>query len=156
MVEKSASKFRERIRGFKLTPWKILFIGAGILIALGLGTPAFYYHRFSDRIDARLSGKLLRSESRIFTAPKRIAVGQAITPEQLAAYLQTEGYSAVAGAEAAGQIAVTGSSIEIRPSANPYFAGKTAPSVNSGRSGLPGCVPWTRATGYIPRKWNRK
>ena len=132
-MEKSASSPQEPTRGFRLPPWKILFIGAGILIAIGLGALAFYYHRFSDRIDARLSGKLLRSESRIFTAPKRIAVGQGITPEQLAAYLQTEGYSAVAGAEAAGRIAVTGSSIEIRPSANSYFAGKNALSVDFAR-----------------------
>jgi len=122
-----------RGKGFRLRPRSYAFIGAGALIAIGLGTSAFYYHRFSDRIDARLSGNLLQRESRIFTAPKRIAVGQAVTLPHLAAYLQAAGYSTVANAETAGQVVVSESSIDIRPSANSYFAGKNALSVDFAR-----------------------
>ncbi len=104
----------------------ISLIVAGAVFALFAGALIYYYIHFSSLIDERLTGKSLQGESRIFTAPRRIMVGEIITPDQLASYLQAVGYSTAENSESAGRITVTESSVEIRPSANSYFAGRNA------------------------------
>ena len=108
----------------RISIWKLLLIGLGILAVILAGAIGFYYHRYSGMIDGRISGKHVRSESRIFSAPRRISVGQTITPDVIASYLHTAGYSTATTGGAAGLIQTTGSSIEIKPSANSYFVGK--------------------------------
>lgn len=103
-----------------------MLLALGLIAAAAVGVLSLYYHRFSQMIDERLSGKSLRSESRVFTSPKRISIGEAVSLEQLGSYLQAAGYSKTPDSAAAGQITVSTSSIEIRPSANSYFAGKNA------------------------------
>jgi penicillin-binding protein 1B len=110
----------------RLSFWHWIIISFGILLVIAAGAISFYLHRFSGMIDARLSGKFPQSESRIFAAPKRISVGEAITLSQLSSYLQNAGYSTVQSAEATGQMVVNGASMDIRPSANSYFDGKNA------------------------------
>lgn len=109
---------------------RIVLIGAAVILVAGAATLGFYYQRFSRMIDERLSGEGVQSESRIYTSPKRIAVGQVLSPAALATYLQTAGYSASPGAESTGSIRVTPSSIEIRPSARSYFEGRNGLQVD--------------------------
>jgi penicillin-binding protein 1B len=108
----------------------MLFVAISIVFVAALSALIFYCHRFSKLIDARLSGELIQGESRIYTAPKRIIVGEAITSNQLARYLQTAGYLEARSTEATGRIVLTESSMDITPSANSYFAGKNALSVS--------------------------
>ncbi len=117
--EQKSRKSRFRLAVFSLTI-------AVLVAALGAGILTVYYYRFSRMIDERLSGKSLRIESRVFTAPKRISIGETLSVNQLASYLKTAGYSTAKSSETTGQILSTDSSIEIRPSANSYFAGKNA------------------------------
>ncbi len=104
----------------------VSLIIAAVVTAPVAGVLAFYYYRFSRMIDERLSGKSFRSESRIFTAPRRISIGETLSLNQLASYLKTAGYSTARSSETTGQILLADSFIEIRPSANSYFAGKNA------------------------------
>ncbi|MBN1569796.1 MAG: PBP1A family penicillin-binding protein [Acidobacteria bacterium] len=113
-------------KAFKLSPVVILLIAVGAVFVLAVGTLIFYFVRFSSLIDERLTGKSLQSESRIFTAPRRIMVGEVISPGQLESYLKAVGYSEAGNSESAGRIVISESSIEIRPSANSFFAGKNA------------------------------
>ena len=110
----------------------ILSILGGIIVVV-LGLTALYYSRYSGMIDARLSGKTFHGESRLFTSPKRISVGERMTIDQLANYLQAAGYSTTMNSESAGQIVRTSSFMQIRPSANSYFAGKNTLSVDFSR-----------------------
>ncbi|HSW39306.1 MAG TPA: transglycosylase domain-containing protein, partial [Acidobacteriota bacterium] len=136
-MKKTASNTRKKRRPQRRKTGRTRLNRAGMITALVLaaclplaGISAFYYARYSNLIDDRLSGKLLRVESRIFSAPRRIAIGENLSPDQLAAYLKSAGYTTVKDAEAAGQITVADSSIEIKPSENSYFAGKNALAVD--------------------------
>ena len=114
----SAWKSLQQIRVFKLSILQFLLICFGLAILFVLGSLLFYYHRYSGMIDARLSGKLVQRESRIFTSPKRILLGEAISLAQISNYLEAAGYSISPSADAIGQIRVEKSTIQIRPSAN--------------------------------------
>jgi penicillin-binding protein 1B len=104
-----------------------------ILAVLVIGVLGYYYFQFSSLIDARLSGKLLRGESRVYTCPKRISVGETLEPGWILRYLQNAGYSAENSAEAAGQVKLLDSLIEIRPSTYSFFAGKNALQIRFSR-----------------------
>lgn len=95
-----------------------------MIVAFSLGALAFYYRVFSQMIDERLSGKPVRSESQIYTAPKRISIGEALSLSELESYLQTAGYATAEVAGATGRMRVAGASIEIWPSYNSYFQRK--------------------------------
>lgn len=110
----------------------MLFVTGMVAFALIFALVTYYSH-YSEMIDDRLSGKMSQGESRIFTAPKRISVGQNLSQDQLVAYLKAVGYSNYSSPEATGQISQSNSSVEIHPSANSYFSGKNAISVNFSR-----------------------
>ena len=131
--DSSKSKKKKEKKPSRFSPAVIFLVVVGTVFVLAAGALIYYYHRFSNLIDERLTGKLLQSESRIFTAPKRILVGQTITLNELAGYLQAVGYSTDESAEGAGRIALTESSLEIHPSANSYFAGKNALAIDFAR-----------------------
>jgi penicillin-binding protein 1B len=129
----SAWKSLLQIRVFKLSILQFLLICFGLAILFVLGGLLFYYHRYSRMIDARLSGKLVHRESRIFTSPKRILLGEAISLAQISNYLKAAGYSTSPSSDATGQIRVEKSSVQIRPSANSYFKGKNALKIEFSR-----------------------
>jgi penicillin-binding protein 1B len=108
-------------------------ISSGVVALLVVGLFVFYYFQFSNMIDARLSGKLLRGESRVYTCPKRISVGETLEPGWVLRYLQNAGYSAENSAGATGQVKIIKSLIEIRPSLNSYFTGKNAVQIKFSR-----------------------
>jgi penicillin-binding protein 1B len=132
-VKENSSNSQKRQRNKKSRFSLILLIFIGIALLWALATLVFYRHRFSGMIDARLSGKLSSSESRIFAAPKRISVGESISVEQLARYLHAAGYLVAGSAEGAGRITLMPSSLEIHPSSNSYFGGKNALHVDFAR-----------------------
>ena len=99
---------------------------AGITLLAAAGAFTYSYVRFAQIIDARLSGQVFQNTSRVFSAPRRIAVGQAWTAAELAAYLQRAGYTESEVVGALGQFRKTGSAVEIRPSPQSYFGGKNA------------------------------
>jgi penicillin-binding protein 1B len=106
---------------------------SGILAVIAIGILVVYYIRFSRMIDERLSGKLLRVESRVFACPRRISIGEALTAGQSLRYFQAAGYSVLNSAGATGLVKATESSIEVRPSENSYFAGKNALKIRFSR-----------------------
>ncbi len=129
----SAWKNLQQIRVFKLPVLNILLIGFGLAILLIFGILLFYYQRYSGMIDARLSGKLVQRESRLFTSPKRVLLGETISLPQISSYLEAAGYSTSPSSDATGQIHVRQASIEIRPSANSYFKGTNALKIEFSR-----------------------
>ena len=133
-------------RKFRVPVLRMLLIAAAVVGALICGIVIFYYQRYSGMIDERISGKTARSESRIFGAPKRISVGQVLSPDLLASYLQTAGYSSAPDGAATGGIKTTPLSIEIRPSANSYFAGRMPRRSTFRAAGSRVCARWIPAT----------
>jgi hypothetical protein len=88
----SAWKSLLQIRVFKLSILQFLLICFGLAILFVFGGLVLYYHRYSGMIDARLSGKFVHRESRIFASPKRILLGEAISLAQISNYLEAAGY----------------------------------------------------------------
>jgi penicillin-binding protein 1B len=83
----------------------------------------YYYVKFGRMIDARLSGNILQNTTQIFSAPEVISQGEAMSPEELASYLQRVGYRPEADESSLGRYTVDGNLVDIQPSKLSYFAG---------------------------------
>jgi penicillin-binding protein 1B len=114
------------IRVFRVSLLRVLLVGMGLAALIAAGMLLHYYNRYSNLIDERLSGKDIRSESRIFTSPRRIVIGETMTLNQISSYLESAGYSTTPDTDSLGTILLGGYSIDIRPSENSYFKGKNA------------------------------
>ncbi|MGH9677082.1 MAG: transglycosylase domain-containing protein, partial [Candidatus Acidiferrum sp.] len=100
-----------------------------VIFLVGGGIFTYYYIKYSHMIDARLSGHVLQNTTQIFSAPERIAVGQAWGPEDLTTYLTRVGYRPQQDENAAGQFTVQGNTVDIRPSKLSYFGDSNALAV---------------------------
>src|SRR5262249_1186031 len=89
----------------------------------------FSFIKFPLTLAPRLSGHLLQNTTQIFAAPSHIAVGQALSPSELASYLQREGYRPEKDDNALGQYTVQANSVDIRPSKLSYFGATNALTV---------------------------
>ncbi|HKX83996.1 MAG TPA: PBP1A family penicillin-binding protein [Pyrinomonadaceae bacterium] len=85
-----ASRFRRLVRLF-LNPW---LIGAVMVVALAaFFSGTYYWFHFSDRIDRELlSGEIYTPNAGIYSAPKTLKKGEAVTLAELIEYLKTAGY----------------------------------------------------------------
>jgi penicillin-binding protein 1B len=110
----------------------LLFV-LGLLIVAAFIAGEYIYVRFNRLIDERLAGNVFQTTSRVFAAPKRISVGEVVSPAELVRYLQTTGYAESQGG-VLGRYAYTGSSVEVIPGTESWFAGKNAVRIEfSGR-----------------------
>ena len=101
----------------------------GVLFAFflsGTGLFTYFYIKYSRMIDARLSGRVLQNTTQIFSAPEHISVGQSMTPDDLAGYLQRVGYRPDADENALGQYTEQSNFVDVRPSKLSYFEGANA------------------------------
>jgi penicillin-binding protein 1B len=114
-------------RGFWTSKWGLALLGLCLLFLLGSAGVYTYFHlQFSRMIDQRLSGQVFGNTSRVFAAPRRIAVGESLRASELAAYLQRAGYTESEVPGAPGRYRLSGNTVEIRPSANSLFRGHNA------------------------------
>lgn len=107
-----------RIRNPLLTrPWgRFLLLSVLVLALAGAGVFAYYWHRFSKLIDARLSGEIFERASQIYAAPNALYVGEPADVAEIAAQLRRFGYSeANEPPSRYGTFAYTSHGIEIRP-----------------------------------------
>jgi penicillin-binding protein 1B len=117
-------------KGFFTSIVGLTVLGAVFAVFLTCGGIfTYYYIKYARLINARLSGHVLQNTTQIFSAPERIAVAQAWSPEELATYLQKVGYRPEKDDSALGQYTVQGGSVDIRPSKLSYFAGSNALNV---------------------------
>jgi penicillin-binding protein 1B len=112
-------------RGFWTSRVGLGVLGAALLaVLIGFGGFTYYWVKFSRMIDARLADGAFQATARVFTAPTPIFVGQALTPNDLVAYLQRSGYQPATVSGAPGRYTVNTHSVEIWPSPQSFFAGK--------------------------------
>jgi len=86
-----------------------------------VGTFIYVYVRFSRVIDARLSGDVFNNASMVFAAPTPVFVGEAITPNVVAARLRKGLYAEYEGGSQVGTYRQVGNRLEIRPGAASFF-----------------------------------
>src|SRR5687768_13785061 len=91
----------------------VVFIGAIVL-----GILIYYWTVFSGRIDNLLQGEVFTRSAGIYAAPKQLRVNEAITQEEMIAFLKRAGY--VEKSQQAdtnrGRYTISGTSVEIEPS----------------------------------------
>src|SRR6266496_3978822 len=102
----------------------LIIVSLFLLITGGIFT--YNYIKFLRLIDARLGGQVFQNSTSIYTAPRIIAAGDALSPNDVAGYLLRAGYSQRDNPKAPDKVIVSGSSIEVRPSTKSYFAGHNA------------------------------
>src|SRR5712692_2125016 len=117
-------------RGFWTSRFGLAVLG-GVLfcVLVGAGTFTYYYVKYGHLIDQRLTGGSFQATTRIYSGPARIFVGQAISARDLVGYLQRAGYSDNFLPGSPGQYFLDGSTVDIRPSSDSYFA--AAPGKNA-------------------------
>jgi penicillin-binding protein 1B len=116
-----------RIRGFTASRLGLWLLGIYLgCVLLGAGVVAYYWHVYGRMIDEHLAGHIDQTTARIYAAPTRISVGQALSASDLVSNLQLAGYGTAEVPGAAGWYTTKGDVIEIHPEADSYFAGKNA------------------------------
>ncbi len=97
-------------------------LGAGLLLFLAaVGALVYFYVRFTRVIEARLSGDIFNNASLVFAAPTPVFVGEAITPDEVAARLRKGLYSEYEGGSNVGTYRRVGNRLEIRPGSASFF-----------------------------------
>jgi penicillin-binding protein 1B len=124
-------------RGFWTSRFGLTVLGIAVFALLGgAGLLTYYYIRFGHLIDERLSGQVFQNTSRVYSAPRRIFVGEPLRPSDLTVYLAHTGYSTADVAGSPGRYRATGSLVEIHPSANSFFEGGDALRVEFANGGI--------------------
>jgi penicillin-binding protein 1B len=119
---------RIRIKpGFWTSRVGLAILGGAFLVFIAFTSVfAYYYIQFGRMIEQRLTGQVYQNSSRVFTAPGNIYVGETLRPNDLAGYLLRAGYQEGPIPGAPGVYRVSGSTVEIRPSADSFFRGTNA------------------------------
>ncbi len=105
---------------------RLLWYSCGAFLLIALGFLIFFHIRFSRMIDQQLSGNIFENTSRIFTAPRHVSVGDALSQSEFVGYLLRAGYSETENQSSFGRIVVSRSAAEARPSSRSFFQGSNA------------------------------
>ena len=74
--------------------WGRTFVIAFLLLGLtATGVFSYYYFYYSRMIDAELRAGVFSNATLLYAAPRPVTVGEAITRDDIAAYLKRCGYS---------------------------------------------------------------
>src|SRR6185369_472459 len=113
--EEPRAGFARRLLRFFFRPYIIIPV---LLIAgLSIAVLAYYWVIFSGRIDNLLRGDVFTRSAGIYAAPKTIRVGQAISEDDLIAFLKRTGYVErnQQADSARGRYAMSGSMVDVEP-----------------------------------------
>ena len=99
---------------------RILVIGFALFTILGLGAFTFFYAKYSRLIDQKLRAGVFANTAKIFAAPESVAVGDLLTPAEVAAELRRSGYNESRG-NPIGYFQIHPNSLEIFPGPDSYF-----------------------------------
>jgi penicillin-binding protein 1B len=128
-------------RGFWTSKLGISLLGTAVLLFIA-STAVFAYYcvEYSRMIDARLSGQVFASTSRVYAAPRRLLVGESFSPGELTASLERAGYQEKDVPGAPGRFSVAGSGVSIRPSSQSFFGGSNSIRVEFSGNSIVGIV----------------
>ncbi|HYE13902.1 MAG TPA: PBP1A family penicillin-binding protein [Pyrinomonadaceae bacterium] len=89
-----------------------------ILTTFVVGVLVYYYYSFSQRIDRLLRGEVFTRSAGLYSAPKHLRQGEAISIEDLVARLKRAGYveKTQQADNSRGRFSVQGAAVEIEPS----------------------------------------
>lgn len=99
---------------------RILLIAGSLMVIAGLGAFTYFYARYGRVIDERLRAGVFANSAKIFAGPVSVAVGDALTPADIATDLRRSGYTESRG-NPVGYYQTQPDSISIFPGPDSYF-----------------------------------
>lgn len=99
---------------------RILIGTFAIFVIIGVATFTYFYAKYAKAFDEKLRTGLFANSAKIFAAPDSVAVGDVVTPAEVAARLRRSGYSE-SRSNPVGYYEVGANSIEIFPGRDSYF-----------------------------------
>ncbi len=106
---------------FFLSPvGRALLIVTSLVVIAGLGAFTYFYAKYARVIDDRLRTGVFANSAKIFAAPESVAVGDAITPADIATELRRSGYTESRG-NPVGYYQLQPNAISIFPGPDSYF-----------------------------------
>ncbi|HYA17785.1 MAG TPA: PBP1A family penicillin-binding protein [Bryobacteraceae bacterium] len=113
------------VRFFLHPAGKTLLALAALALLAGIGIFVYYYNVYAKMIDARLRGGPYRTTAGIYASPGSVAVGDTLSPSELAATLRKAGYSENRS-NPVGSYSVQADSVDIFPGVDSYFTQEPA------------------------------
>ena len=101
-------------------------LGIALFVLVPIGTSIYYYLHFSALIAENLAGNVYQRTSQVFSIPRRMAVGELLTPADLVNYLRASGYSESSSEGSAGIYNNSGNTVVIRPGSRSFFCGRNS------------------------------
>jgi penicillin-binding protein 1B len=124
-------------REILVSRWALaIFAAVLVMVLAGGGVFIYYWVQYGRMIDQLLAGHINQTAARIYAAPSRIAVEQALSAEDLVERMQTAGYTGTQSDAATGWFSRQGNAVEIHPGKDSYFAGKNALRVEFAGDGI--------------------
>src|SRR5215472_8798124 len=99
---------------------RTLIIVVSILVIAALSVFTYFYAKYASVIDDKLRAGVFANSARIFAAPQSIAVGDAGSPQDIAAELRRSGYTESRD-NSVGYYQLRPNAIEVFPHADSYF-----------------------------------
>jgi penicillin-binding protein 1B len=99
---------------------RVVIMGGALSTILLMGAFIFFYARYSKVIDEKLAAGPFANNARIFAAPESVGVGDAMSPNDIAAELRRSGYSESRG-NLTGSYELRPNEITIIPGPDSYF-----------------------------------
>jgi penicillin-binding protein 1B len=106
---------------FFLGPWgRTLLIVTSLGVIGALGAFTYFYARYATVIDERLRTGVFQNSAKIFAAPESVAVGDLMTPSDIATELRRSGYTE-SRANPVGYYQLQPNAISVYPGPDSYF-----------------------------------
>lgn len=99
---------------------RVLVAGLALFTIVGAGAFTYFYAKYARVIDEKLRVGPFANTAKIYAAPESVSVGDALTPEDIAASLRRSGYNESRG-NPVGYYQLHPTSIEIFPGSDSYF-----------------------------------
>ncbi|HKE22758.1 MAG TPA: PBP1A family penicillin-binding protein [Bryobacteraceae bacterium] len=99
---------------------RVLVAGLAIFTILSVGVFTYYYAKYAKVIDQKLQVGPFANAAKIYASPETVAVGDTLTPEDIAASLRRSGYNESRG-NPVGYYQLHINSIEVFPGTDSYF-----------------------------------
>ena len=99
---------------------RVLVVGLALCTIVGAGVFTYFYAKYGQIIDQKLRAGPFANVAKIYASPESVAVGDALTPEDIAARLRRSGYNESRG-NPVGYYQLHVNSIEVFPGTDSYF-----------------------------------
>src|SRR5580658_7697004 len=119
-VKVKAPKKARKVHFLMRPVGKILLLTITLSVTIGLGVFTYYYVKYSRLIETKLASGPFSNTSMLFAAPRTVAVGDVVSPQEIAIELRHSGYNESKN-NRMGYFTLKPDEIDIYPGPDSYF-----------------------------------